>query len=49
MMRKQKNFKKKTLLIDFFGKWPEKKELDKIEKNIYKIRKKSKIRNITLM
>ncbi len=40
---------KKTNLLDFFGKWPgDKKELDKIEKELYRERKKFKLREVKL-
>ena len=41
--------KKKRNILEFAGKWPgDKKELDKIEKMIYKDRKKAKTREVKI-
>lgn len=38
--------REKKPLTDFFGKWPEPKELDMIEKELEKERKKAKMRDV---
>ena len=37
--------KEKKPLTDFFGKWPEPKELDRIEKELVRERKRAKMRD----
>ena len=40
---------KKSNILDFFGKWPgDKEELNKIEKELYKERKKFKLREVKI-
>lgn len=46
MVKLKNSSKKKKDILDFFGIWKDKKELDKIEKIIYEDRKKSKLRDV---